>query len=191
MEIFDAAENTNPSGTDIFAVTESIVAIFDTHTEAEAAIKELQLSNFDLKKLSIVGRDYHTDENVVGYYNTGDRMKNWGVRGAFWGSIWGIFFGSAFFIIPGIGPLFMAGPLVATIVGVLEGAALLGGLSALGAGLYGMGIPKDSILQYETALKADKFLLIAHGSSKELELARSVISGSSPAAFEHLDEASD
>lgn len=35
-----------------------IVAIFNSHTEAEAAIKELQRSNFELQKLSIVGRDY-------------------------------------------------------------------------------------------------------------------------------------
>lgn len=39
----------------------STVAIYPTHEAAEAAIKELQLAGFDLKKLSIVGRDYHTD----------------------------------------------------------------------------------------------------------------------------------
>jgi hypothetical protein len=44
----------------------SIVAIYPTHTAAESAIKELQQSGFDMKKLSIVGRDYHTDEQVVG-----------------------------------------------------------------------------------------------------------------------------
>ena len=46
----------------------------------------------------------------------------------------------------------MAGPLVAWIVGALEGAVLMGGLSALGAGLYSIGIPKDSVVKYETAL---------------------------------------
>jgi hypothetical protein len=45
----------------------SVVAIFKSHTEAETAVKELQQAGFDMKKLSIVGRDYHTDENVVGY----------------------------------------------------------------------------------------------------------------------------
>ena len=68
----------------------SIVAIYPSHTAAEAAIKELQQSGFDMKKLSIVGRDYHTDEHVVGYYNVGDRMKYWGKLGAFWGGIVGI-----------------------------------------------------------------------------------------------------
>ncbi len=153
----------------------AILAIYQSHADAEAAIKELQQSGFDLKKLSIVGRDYHTDENVVGYYNAGDRMKSWGKSGAFWGGIWGMLFGSAFFFIPRIGPLAVAGPLVAWIVGGLEGAVVVGGLSALGAGLFSLGIPKDSILQYETALKSDKFVLIAHGSTDELAQARTII----------------
>ena len=110
----------------------SVVATYDTHTQAEDAVKELQKAGFDMKQLSIVGRDYHTDEHVVGYYNAGDRMKQWGKFGAFWGGIWGLLFGSAFFWIPGVGPLLVAGPLVALILGGLEGAAVVGGLSALG-----------------------------------------------------------
>ena len=163
----------------------SIVAIYPSHSTAEAAVKELQQSGFDMKKLSIVGRDYHTDEHVVGYYNTGDRMKRWGKTGAFWGGIWGWLFGSAFFFIPGIGPLVMAGPVVGWLVGALEGAVVVGGLSALGAGLYGLGIPKDSVLQYETALKTDKFLLIAHGSADEINRAKEILNRTKPEALEH------
>jgi hypothetical protein len=153
----------------------SIVAIFKSHIEAETAVKEVQQSGFDMKKLSIVGRDYHTDENVIGYYNAGDRMKYWGKLGAFWGGFWGLLFGSAFFLIPGVGPLLVAGPLVGWIVGALEGAVVVGGLSALGAGLYSVGIPKDSILQYETAVKSGKYVLIAHGSDAETTHAREII----------------
>ena len=156
----------------------STVATYGTHTAAEAAIKELQQSGFDMKKLSIVGRDYHTDEHVVGYYNTGDRMKAWGKMGAFWGWIWGCLFGSAFFFIPGIGPLVVAGPLVVWIVGALESTVVMGGLSAIGAGLFSLGIPKNSILKYETALKTDHFLVIAHGSADEIASAKEILSRS-------------
>jgi hypothetical protein len=52
----------------------SVVAVYHTHTEADQAVKELQRGGVDLHKLSIVGKGYHTDEQVVGYYNTGDRM---------------------------------------------------------------------------------------------------------------------
>jgi hypothetical protein len=138
-----------------------------------------------MKKLSIVGRDYHTDEHVIGYYNAGDRMKYWGKMGAFWGGLWGMLFGSAFFLIPGIGPLIVAGPLVAWIVGALEGAVVVGGLSAVGAGLYSLGIPKDSILRYERALKTDKFVLIAHGSLDEITRAKEILNGTNPETLEH------
>ena len=104
----------------------AVVALYDTHEKAEQAVRELQRSGFDMKKLSIVGKDYQTDEDVVGYYNTGDRMKAWGKTGAFWGGLWGLMFGSAFFLIPGIGPLLAAGPLVGWIVGALESAVSSG-----------------------------------------------------------------
>ena len=163
----------------------TVVAIYATHPAAEAAIKELQQSGFDLKKLSIVGRGYHTDEDVVGYYNAGDRMKYWGKLGAFWGGLWGFLFGSAIFMIPGVGPLLIAGPLVAWLVGALEGAVVVGGLSALGAGLFSIGIPKDSVLQYETAVKTDKFVLIAHGTVGEVGQAKEILARTQPESLNH------
>jgi NAD-dependent SIR2 family protein deacetylase len=69
---------------------------------------------------------------------------------------------------------------VAWIVGALEGAVVFGGLSAIGAGLYGMGIPKDSVIQYEMALKTDNFLLMVHGTSQEVAKAKEIIEGTSP-----------
>jgi hypothetical protein len=161
----------------------SVVAIYQTHTEADQAVKELQRGGVDMHKLSIVGKGYHTDEQAVGYYNTGDRMKYWGKMGAFWGGFWGLLFGSAFFMIPGLGPILVGGPLVAWIVGALEGAVVVGGVSALGAGLYSIGIPKDSIVKYETALKTDQFLLIAHGTAAEVAKAKDIIETTHPAYY--------
>ena len=66
--------------------TNSVVAIYDPHSQAEKAVRELQISGFDMNKMSIVGKDYHTDDHVVGYYTRGDRMKYWGKLGAIWGS---------------------------------------------------------------------------------------------------------
>jgi hypothetical protein len=130
--------------------------------------------------LSIVGKGSHTDEHVVGYYNAGDRMKYWGKTGAFWGGFWGLLFGAAFFAIPGLGPVLAAGPVVSWIVGALEGAVVFGGLSAVGAGLYSMGIPKDSVLRYELALKTDKYLLMVHGTASEVVRARDIIETTQP-----------
>jgi uncharacterized membrane protein len=74
-------------------------------------VKELQRAGIDMHTLSIVGKDTHTDEDVLGYYNTGDRVKYWGK----------------------IGAVLVASPLVGWMVGALEGAAVVGGLSAIAA----------------------------------------------------------
>jgi uncharacterized membrane protein len=167
----------------------SVVAIYDTHEQAEQAVKSLQEAGVDMKSLSIAGRDQHTDEHVVGYYNTGDRMKYWGKVGAFWGGFWGLLFGSALFAIPGIGPVLVAGPLVAWIVAGLEGAVVIGGAGAIGGALASIGIPKDSIVEYELALKTDKFVLIVHGSADAVAKAQKIIEGTEHSAYKVHSEA--
>jgi uncharacterized membrane protein len=163
---------------------DSVVAVFHTHTEAEDAVKELQRAGIDMHSVSIVAKDTHVDEQVVGYYNAGDRMKRWGKTGAFWGGFWGLLFGSAFFAIPGLGPILVAGPLVAWMVGALEGATVVGGLSAVGAGLYSIGIPKNSVVEYETAVKTDKFVLVVHGTAADVAKAKEVLDTTQPARVE-------
>ena len=160
--------------------TNAVVAIFDTHSEADEAVRELQKSGFDMKKLSVVGKDYHTEDHVVGYYNAGDRMKHWGKLGAFWGGLWGLLFGAAFFWVPGIGPVLIGGPLVAWIIAALEGAVVVGGLSAIGAGLFSLGIPKDSIVMYESAVKAGKYVVVAHGTAQDVAKAKDIMSNLKP-----------
>jgi hypothetical protein len=164
--------------TQIDSKNNSVVATYSEHSDAEDAINLLKKGDFNIKQLAIVGRGYHTEDQVVGYYTTGDRMKHWGKKGAFWGGLWGMLIGSAFFLVPGIGPVLVAGSAVAWIVGALESAVLVGGLSALGAGLLSIGIPKDRALKYETSVKAGKLLLIAHGTAQEAEKAREILARS-------------
>jgi hypothetical protein len=151
------------------------VAVFHSNPDAEAAVRSLQQAGFPMTKLSVLGADYQTDAHVVGFYNTEDRMRSWGTAGAFWGGIWGVLVGAAFLVVPGIGPVLVAGPLVAAIVGGLEGAVVVGGISAVSAGLVSLGIPRNSVLEFETAIRAGKYLLIAHGTSEDVERARQIL----------------
>ena len=70
----------------------------------------------------------------------------------------------------------MAGPLVAALVGALEGAVVVGSISALGAALTQVGIGKEQAIKYETALKVDKYVLVVHGSAEEVANAAAVLS---------------
>ena len=94
-----------------------------------------------------------------------------------WGGMWAVLFGSAMFFVPGVGPLLVAGPFVVWIVGVLEGAAVVGGISALGAALASIGIPNNSVVKYETEVKNGKILLIGHGTVADVERAKELLDG--------------
>jgi uncharacterized membrane protein len=114
---------------------EIAVAVYESHTQAESAVNALQRAGFDMKQISIIGKDYQTEEHVVGFLNVGDRAKIFGKLGAFWGGLMGILFGSAMMFVPVVGHLVVLGPLAAMLFGGLEGAVLVGGVSALGGGL--------------------------------------------------------
>lgn len=58
----------------------------------------------------------------------------------------------------------------------MEGAVEVGAVGCAGSRpLYSIGIPKDSIVKYEAALKTDQFLLIAHGTAAEVAKAKDII----------------
>jgi hypothetical protein len=158
----------------------AVVAIYKSRAEAEAGVKELQLSGFDMKKLSIAGRDHHMNEHIFAHANEENRVKHSGKKEVSWGGIEGLLFGSGIFLVPGVDPLFVAGPLISGIVGALEGAMIAGGLCELGAGLYSISIPGNTVPRYERAVKFDKFLVIAYSSVEGATRARDIISRPNP-----------
>jgi hypothetical protein len=184
----DSTENTNKTDP---AAHNAVIAVFTNHPAAEAAVKKLADAGIDMKHLSVVGKGYHTDEKVIGFYNTGDRMKFWGKRGAFWGGLWGWLMGGAFLFVPVLGHVVVLGYLATAVVAAIEGAVVVGGLSALGAALYGSGIPKDSVLAYETAIEADGFLVTAHGPAEEVTRAKAILGTLGAARLDLYDSAPD
>ncbi len=161
--------------------TDIAVAVYDSHVQAEDAVHKLAKEGFNMKAISIVGKNYHTEEHVVGYFNAGDRAKFFGKLGAFWGGLAGLLFGSALMFVPVVGHIVVLGPLAATLAGGLQGAVLGGGMTALVGALSAIGIPKDSVLRYETALKADKFLVIVHGGADDIRRAHGVLTAAGSA----------
>ena len=159
---------------------DSVIAVFAEHSAAETAIKKLTAAGFEMKNLSVVGKGYHTDEKVVGFYNIGDRIKFWGTRGAFWGGFWGLFLGGLFMTVPVVGHVVVLGYLATILIAGIENAIVVGGLSAIGAALYSIGVPKDSVIEYETALKTDSFLVMAHGPAAEIARAKTILGTVNP-----------
>ena len=65
-----------------------VIATFDDHQKANVAVSKLIDGGFNMKGFSVIGKGYHTEEKIIGFYNIGDRMKMWGKYGAFWGALW-------------------------------------------------------------------------------------------------------
>ncbi|MCA9944596.1 MAG: hypothetical protein KC449_14000 [Anaerolineales bacterium] len=158
--------------------TNSVVHVYDSMAAAETAVRKLDQGNFPIKQVSIMAQDMASEREVHGFITTGDVAKTGAGTGAWVGGLFGILVGAAFIWVPGFGPLFVAGPLAAALLGGVEGAvagAAGGGL--LGA-LFGWGVSKKHIVKYEETLKAGKYLLVAHGSPEEIERARAILEDS-------------
>jgi hypothetical protein len=95
-----------------------------------------------------------------------------------------LFFGGVFLMVPVVGQVLVLGYLATAVASAVDGAVVVGGLSVLGAALSSIGVPKDSVLQYETALEADAFLVTAHGSGAELARARIILSAANPSSLD-------
>ena len=169
----------------------AIVAVFTDHRTAESAVRKLAEGGLDIQHFSIVGKGYHSEEKVVGFYNAGDRIMFWGQNGAMWGGLWGLFFGGILMTVPVIGSVVVLGHLAAMVFAAVEGAAVVGGLSALGAAIFSLGIPKDSVIDYETALKADGFLIVAHGSVDEMARAKTILETMHPSRLDLHEDVKD
>ena len=159
---------------------ETAIAVFKTHEQADAAVRSLGAAGFAMKSLSVVGKGYHTEDRAVGFYNIGDRVRFWGQRGLMWGGLWGMFFGGLFLTIPVVGHVIILGYLAVVVAAAVEGAVTVGGLGAIGAALASIGVPHDSVVQYETVVKADSFLVMAHGTPDEIARAHAVLAAANP-----------
>jgi hypothetical protein len=149
----------------------AVVGVFDTHAQARHAIRYLASGGFPLRRLSIVGKGYHTEERPTGFYRTRDRVKTSSGLGLFWGSIWGLFFGTAFFWVPGVGPAEDAWPILHLLLAAALGALAVGLAGALGAALFSLVLPKREGIKYDRFIGADRFLVIARGTPMEVEKA--------------------
>ena len=167
---------------------DTIVAVYATHDAAEIALRKVAESGLDMKHFSIVGRGYHTEEQALGFYSTGDRVRFWGSRGAYWGGLWGLLFGGMMLTIPAVGPVMVVGSLAAAVfaavTGGVEGAVVAGGLGAIGAALFSIGIPEHSVIQYAQALKGDRFLVMGHGPLTEMARASELLKQTGPTQFD-------
>ncbi|MEO7716466.1 MAG: general stress protein [Capsulimonas sp.] len=156
------------------AAPESIVAIYRSHVDAEAAVRRLAADGLPVETISIIGRNFETHEDIQGFYRPADAALAGAGDGAWFGGIFGLMLGAmGFFIMPALGAFMVMGPLSGMIAGAIGGA----GVGALINGLVALGIPRDQALIYQERLQAGEFLVVVHGSANEVSRAHEILDG--------------
>jgi hypothetical protein len=153
----------------------SVVAVYANHEQVEEAAKALQHQGYDMTKISVVGKDYHTEDQVNGFYSVQGAMEELRKLGAFWAELCGALYGSVVFLVPGVGPIVLAGPLTSRVMEAARRGAVVGWLGVICAALESIGIQHESARRYATHLQAGKFVLIVHGPAGDVERSRSLL----------------
>jgi len=149
----------------------SAIAVYDDHDDALKALRALKDAGFDDQHVSVIGKGVKEQKKIHGWIPTGSEAGHFGAWGAFWGALTGWLL-LGFVWLPGIGWVAAGGWLAATLLGAGLGAGM--------GALVGLGVPKDEIPQYETELKADRYLVVVHGEAASVNRAREVLEKSGP-----------
>jgi hypothetical protein len=128
-----------------------IGAVFANRDNAQTVVEEMIAHDFPMDQVSILHKAGGQGDDFIGiaYTDEKERFKVWGAAGAFWGSLCGLLAGAAgMLLLPGIGPVLIAGPLLEAIVGAAVGAGLMttgAAVTHLTIALRRLGIPDDKL----------------------------------------------
>lgn len=156
-----------------------LVALYAQETGAEKALRRLADADFPMDMVSVLGHGQTSGDDLLGLYypSPGERMRGWGRAGAFWGGLWGLLTGAAgMFLVPGVGPLLAAGPIVEMFVAGLAGAGLTGGVMAgaaavtqLAVALHRSGVPEERLDELHKALVDGDYLVMLRTGGDDIE----------------------
>ena len=163
------------------------VALFADPLQTEAGVRALRQGSFDLRKLSIVGKNHHREDHVTGIVDRGDGARYWGRFGALCSSLGGVPAGSALLLFPGVGQVVILGPLVIWMAGALAHA----GDGSLGAMLASLGLSRDAVARYEGAIRFGRFAVVAQGTRGEADAARALLQSAGPVEVNEYEGAED
>lgn len=151
-------------------IKNTTIGVYETHADAEVAINELKACGVDHDDISYV---YTDSKGNVSDGQTGEKMGSGAAGGAATGAVIGALAGLvvANGILPGIGTLFVAGP-VATALGFTGAAAttVAGATTGAAAGgligaLSNLSVDKEDAALYENLVRKGDVLVIARSDA--------------------------
>lgn len=155
-----------------------IGAVFANRDNAQVVVEDMITHDFPMDQVSILHKAGGLGDDFLGiaYTNEKERFKVWGAAGAFWGSLCGLLAGAAgMLLLPGIGPVLIAGPLLEAIVGAAVGAGLMttgAAVTHLTIALRRLGIPDDKLAILHQAVMDGKTVMLMHCGKDDPEVWR-------------------
>lgn len=156
-----------------------VISVFERREQAERLVEALIEDDFPMDRLSLLHRAGGSGDDPLGvvYRSEGERIRVWGQQGALWGALGGLLAGlTGVFVLPGLGPLLAAGPIVDALAGALAGATLGGGgmagaaaLTGLTTALRGLRIPEHELEALEQAVQQGGYLVVLHAQASDAE----------------------
>jgi hypothetical protein len=139
-----------------------VIGVFDDYERAAEAVEKLKPSGFKAEQISLVGRSVEELRPLVSEMSDqhADKLIT---RFAIFGAIGGALAGIATIVIPGLGAMVIAGPLLAAFSGAAAGTAL----GVVAGALAHFDIPEDEAKIYEGHLSAGKVLVAVHTSQQQ------------------------
>jgi hypothetical protein len=159
-------------------MAETVVGIFRDWEEAHAAVRRLREAGFPMEDINVLAadvdraRELHTE--ALRHQEEG--LAIGAATGGALGAAGGFMIGLASLTVPGIGPIFAAGPILGALAGLAAGAGA-GGL--IGA-LIGAGIPEEETMVYQEALGRGE-ILVSVAKDGRGEAAAAVLEGTGAA----------
>ena len=142
-----------------------VVGIFHDHGRPEEALEDLKNHGFE-KDISLVARDEEEQESGGGAIG-GQDLSEGTFAGGTVGGIAGLLAGVGALLIPGIGPIIAAGPIAATLTGVVTGG--------IAGGLIDLGLPEERGEFFEEQVRQGGILLSMKAEDERVEEAASVL----------------
>lgn len=144
-------------------MSQTVIGLFRSREQAEEAIRELKVRDFDENDISLISRN---DEAKVGG-NKGERMSfdnqnltDGTATGGAIGGLAGLLAGAGALLIPGIGPIIAAGPLAGALTGIVTGG--------IAGGLIDYGIPEEEGQRYEEEINRGSILVAVETDDEDL-----------------------
>jgi len=168
-------------------MTTTVVALYDNLTIAHRAAQDLINAGFSSNSISLAAGDatgeyrrYLADETQPAGNTSNDAVATGAGIGAVVGGLGGLLVGLGTLLIPGVGPIIAAGPLLTSLTSLGVGAGVGAVAGGVAGALADMGVPEEEANYYTEGIRRGGTLLTIQVPDEQIDQARDIMERHNP-----------